>query len=445
MGRISAKAYKYDGGLWEKTQKTYYKSGKEQENIDAVRGAFAKAKKELGLLCESVSESEETQRQICTAHLAIVEDEGLLERILRKVEREGLAADAAITEVFDAYIEHFQKSEDVVFADKVLDLLDVKRRLLCSKTQQVQFTEEVILVAKELLPSELLQMDTRLVKGIITEKGSALSHVAILARVRQIPIITGREGIWDAVEDGATLELDFGQMGQVSDGFCRTEIGYMMRTKLPTEEELLAEYRQELRCADGAEVIFRTADFGGDKTLAYVPALEYMPAKAYVPEDAGLRGIQWSFAHADIFHTQLRALLRASAYAPMKLMFPMVESMEDIRRAKSLVCKVMAELEMENITYNKTLPIGVMIETATIAKMVEQVVEEVDFACVGTNDLMASISGRSRQELDVLSPVLEQRLIEVVAPVLDCFYREGKEIHICGELAEILHKKFDGR
>ncbi len=439
MGRISAKAYKYDGGIWEKTQKTYYESGKEQENIDAVQRAFAKAKKELGLLCESVSESEETQRQICTAHLAIVEDEGLLERILRKVEREGLAADAAITEVFDAYIEHFQKSEDVVFADKVLDLLDVKRRLLCAKIQQVQFTEEVILVAKELLPSELLQMDTRLVKGIITEKGSALSHVAILARVRQIPIITGREGIWDEVEDGATLEVDFGQMGQVVDGFYRTEIGYMMRTKLPTEEELLAEYRQELRCADGAEVIFRTADIGGDKTLAYVPAL------AYMPEDTGLRGIQWSFAHADIFHTQLRALLRASAYAPMKLMFPMVESMEDIRRAKSMVCKVMAELEMENITYNKTLPIGVMIETVAIANMVEQVVEEVDFACVGTNDLLASVSGRSRQELDVLSPVLEQKLIEVVAPVLDCFYREGKEIHICGELAEILHKKFDGR
>ena len=343
--------------------------------------------------------------------------------------------------------------------DKTLDLQDVRDHLLWAlkgaykENVLAQIQEEVILVAKELLPSDVLAMNPAYIKGIILEKGSPLSHVAILAKTRGIPMITQAEGVWESVEDGQLIKRKFagnetcvetitelgGLLGINVDnpnwdmpdesydfiGLYRTEYQYIEAVELPTEEELFENYKMAIEHAKGKSVTFRTIDIGGDKTPNYMKAAE------------PLRGISVCFAYPEVFKTQLRAMLRASVYGRVRVMFPMVRSVEEIRKAKRYVQAAMEELEQEHIAFDKQLLIGVMIETCELAQVAEQVVHEVDFASVGTNDLIASITGISREEIDgnMYEEETMERIFAILEDVFSVFKKAQKAIYVCGEMA----------
>lgn len=466
MEKISARVYKFRHATSFAVE-ACYEPEKKQENMEAVWTAFTKAKEKQRELCKAVASEDVTQAEIFVAQLCMLEDETVKQQILEAVEREGARADYAIAKVFDQYIERLGKCREAAFADKVLDLQDVKRKLLeevadscgekASTNQKsdcgmAQIKEDVILVATELLPSDVLAMNPERIKGIIIERGSQLSHVAILAKARGIPIITEAEGIWESVEDGQILEACFASKDTIQDviaelggpiginvdspnweapngsydfiGLYRTEVQYMQAPQLPTEEALFENYKIVLERTEGKPITFRTIDIGGEKTLPYM-------------RSNGFRGIEFCFAHPEIFRTQLRAILRASAYGRVNLMFPMVKSVEEIRLAKGYVQEVMKELEQEGVAFDKKLLIGVMIETCEIARVANQVVCEVDFASVGTNDLLESITGVPRMEMHgkVYKEETTEPLFDILEDVFCVFSKAQKAIYVCGEMA----------
>ena len=458
MGKISAKVYKYQS-ITSFEIEEYYEPEKKQENIEAVQLAFTKAGEKQQELCRMTASEDVKQAEIFEAQLCILEDKYVRTQIIDMIEQESVNADYAIAKVFDQYIEGFGKSNEVMLTDKILDLLDIKRKLLealrdfeVKDDSMLQINEDVILVAQELLPSDLLAMNPEHIKGIIIEKGSQLSHVAILAKTRGIPIITEAEGIWESIEDGQTIEVNFAQEETILDvtaqlggmiglnvddsdwklanadydfiGLYRTEVYYMQMQQLPTEEELYQNYKRALERAGDRPITFRTIDIGGDKTLPYM-------------RTNGFRGMEFCFVHSDVFQTQLRAILRASAFGKAKLMFPMVKSIEDIRLAKHHVQEVMKELEQEGIAFDKKLCIGVMIETCEITKVINQVVNEVDFASVGTNDLLEAVTGVPRMKMQGNAYKMEmtESLFTILEDVFCAFTQAKKAIYVCGEMA----------
>ena len=429
METALAKVYKYDANALH-VGESYYEEGKCQENIDAVWETLLKARAKMQELYSHLSLEDETQAEIFEAHLRILEDEELLARVLEAIEVDGVTAEYAFEKVFDEYICMFGESEDAILTDKVYDLRDMKEYLLRilrgdSKLELTDIREEVILVAKELLPSDVLRVDPAYVKGIIIEKGSEWSHAVILAKARQIPIQIAKAGIWNKVENGDLLpvppstpveccdaevvledgqhieigiNIDYPNWNLPNDcydfvGLYRTEIQYIAKQQQPTEEELFEAYRDTLIRAGGKCVTFRTMDIGGDKIPQYF--LDRVDA-----EDMN-GGIDFCFKNLDIFQTQLRAILRASAYGKVQIMFPMVKSMEDFFHAKELVLETMIQLGKGGQNYDKNIKLGIMIETLPIIEELEQVAKEVDFASIGTNDLMGGLSGIERSEITV--------------------------------------------
>lgn len=485
MGAALAKVYKYKAEP-VKVIESYYRPGEKQKNIDAVWETLLQARMGLSGLYNRLYAEDEKQAEIFVAHAGILEDEEMLMKVLHAIETDGFTAEYAIKKVFDEYIAQFEASDESMLADKALDLQDMKGYLLHimqgnKKENLANIKEEVILVAKSLLPSEVLQLNPKYVKGIITEKGSAWSHAAILANARHIPMITGAEGIWDALTGKEVLGLDAEQGSWVINpdaterekflevsaeilqadeavvlqdgrkieiginvdhpnweappecydcvGLYRTEFQYIENVQLPTEEELFEAYKEAVEHAAGKVVTFRTMDIGGDKIPQYMEKFSIFAAAA--------RGVKFCFANPSIFLTQLRAILRASAYGPVEIMFPMVECVQDIVCAKDYLNKAMMQLDEIGEHYEKVIPVGVMIETQAIVKEIETVVQLVDFASVGTNDLAEAVCGVLRMEAVAKQEWETEPLYELLRDVFEVFGKQGKRISVCGEMAAI--------
>lgn len=473
MGVALAKVYKYKAETVT-VIKSYYGPGEEQKNIDAIWDMLVQARVGLSGLYGRLFAEDEVQAEIFAAHARILEDEELLLKILHAVEEDGFTAEYAVEKVFGEYIKAFSESEERMLCDKVQDLQDMKEYLLHimkgnRKEELAKIKEAVILVAKGLLPSEILQLDPKYIKGIITETGSPWSHAAILAGTRQIPMITGAKGIWDRLTGEEILGMDAkkgiwrinpdgAERGQflkndpedsvlddtvilrdgrritiginVSSpdwevpserydcvGLYRTEFQYIESVQLPIEEELFETYKKAVIHANGKVVTFRTMDIGGDKLPQYIAKFHNFVK--------GARGVKFCFANPSIFLTQLRAILRASAYGPVQMMFPMVECVEDIICAKTYLKRAMKQLDQIEEFYDKAIPIGIMIETPGIVKEIDKAVQMVDFASVGTNDLAAA----------VCKGIGMEPLYELLEDVFEQFRTHGKEITVCGELA----------
>ncbi len=490
-GIVLARAYVYEPLMLTVTD-GYFEAGKENEYVGAFENVVFRAKAELQKLSDKKAEA----AGIFAAQSVLLEDEGLLREIHTAIVEERMYPDRAIAHVISQFAEEIGNVQDPLIAARAADLYDVRNRLLRiyqGKEEQnlSDFSEDVIIIAKELLPSDTATLDRRHVKGIITERGGENSHTAILARSYQIPAILGVAEVMKQIPNGALVVMDAlnGEVivnpskeeqirfqenqqsylqkrgeaaqyackpGRTRDGheiqigmnidgaefdvpeedydfvgLFRTEFLYMESVALPTEEEQLLVYKRVLDNAKGKMVTLRTLDIGGDKTLPYME----------LPKEdnpfLGKRALRFCLAESELFMTQLRAALRASAYGPLQLMFPMVGSMEDIYRAKEYVKSAMEQLEAEGIPYDKDIKLGIMIEVPAIALIADLAAEEVDFASVGSNDLTQYICAADRMnpEITTYYQNYSPAMLRLLCSIADAFAEKGKPLSLCGEMA----------
>ena len=408
-----------------------------------------------------------------------------------------LSPECAVLKIYSKFARLLLRSKDEQIRERAADLKDLETRLyrICFGVNVQDLTsleDDVIIVAHELLPSDTARMDRSKVLAIVTETGGDTSHTAIIARSYEIPALLGIADIMEKITDGETVIVDAvngvlytspddlmlkkyekereeykkysrevkkylgaepvtidgtrievylnlgsaepaelaGSLYTDGAGLFRTEFMYMSGSTLPTEEEQFQAYRKAAIEFGERPVILRTLDIGGDKHLDCLK----------LPEEdnpfLGQRALRLCFEKPSVFKTQIRAILRAAKYGNLWMMFPMVGSLDDIRRAKAFVAEVENDLDREGIGYNPDVPLGIMIEIPAIAVIADIIVNEVDFASIGTNDLCQYITA-----VDRLNPKVSEyyqsyhpamfRLIGLVAEV---FNAAGKPISVCGEM-----------
>ena len=437
--------------------------------------------------------------EIFNIHSMMLDDPDLHDEIVDTISKQRINAEKAVEMAANSFIEMLKSTNDAYLQARTVDIQDISSRLirilLGKSTKASLFNEPCILYAEDLTPSETVQLDKKKVLGIITAYGSSNSHTAILARTNGIPCIVGcgtipdifngnmiaidggsgeyeinpsentvihykklmeserlrRErlsllkGLPTRTSEGRTINL-YANIGNLSDvnaviendaegiGLFRTEFIFMERSELPGEEEQFSIYHNVLRRMDGKKTIIRTLDIGADKhSKALELPIEENPA-------LGLRGIRLCLSRSDIFTTQLRALLRASAYGKMAIMFPMIASVWEIREVKKLIKQICLTLDGEKIEYDHSLEIGVMIETPAAAILSSDFAEEVDFFSIGTNDLTQYCLAADRQNPSVSRYYRQdhEAVMALIKKTCENAHRAGIWVGICGEIASDL-------
>ena len=456
------------------------------------------AQGELETLCQHFTELGDNEKaSIFSAHLEILSDETMDEEIQAGISGGESSGPWVIRSVYEQYASMFEQLADPIIRERAVDLRDVCARLLrCWEGLPEQnlsaLPEPVIIITHDLVPSDTATLDRNNVLGIVTEIGGSTSHSAIIARSYEIPAVLGVSGIVSQLEDrqevildavdGAILtgfdeevrsayeakrreilrrqahtklyidrepitpdgvriavELNIAsaepqnlEYAKYTDGvgLFRSEFLYMGRSALPTEEEQFQAYRKVLMTYGSRPVILRTLDIGGDKPLDCLD----------IPKEdnpfLGNRALRLCFQHPDMFRTQLRASLRASVYGNLWLMFPMVASMDDIRRAKSCLESAKAELTAEGIPFSPDLKVGIMVEIPAIAFLADQAAREVDFASIGTNDLTQYLTAvdRGNPEVRAYYQTYHPSLFRLIGYVVRSFAAQGKPVGVCGEM-----------
>ena len=436
------------------------------------------------------------ENEIFAAHLDMAEDETLLDGVTKKIE-EGKNAQWALEEQMEETCSLLESLEDAYLRERAADVRDVCRRMMGflkgvedDPFRQVQ--EEVILFAEELNPSDTAKMNFRYIRGIVTEKGGSTSHIAILARSMEIPALFGVEGILEKVKEGQVVILDgtegklilspdektrqdyterkeaegklkrklkemnrlpavttdgrkvslYANAGSLREvelakkqgaegiGLFRSEFLYMESSRFPTEQEQFEIYRKAAEIMKQT-VTIRTLDIGGDKALPY-----YQFEKEENPF-LGWRAIRFCLDMRDVFKTQLKAILRAAAFGDIRIMFPMIVSVEEFRTAKRLLQECKQELRERGVLFRESISTGIMVETPAAVFLAEELAKEVDFFSIGTNDLTQYIlaADRGNQKLKILYDPFHPAVLRAVAKVIAAGHKEGKEVGMCGEFA----------
>lgn len=465
----------------------------EWQNYEAARES---ALLELKTLKERMGEADQDKAAILGAHIEILKDPAMDEQAARLIRNKRYNVKYAIEEAYTIFIQMLEKVQDDMIRERIADMKDVKNRILrCAdripEKNLSSLSEPVIVIAKDLFPSDTASLNRKMVLGIITEAGGETSHTAIIARSYEIPAILGvkdavsefadgEEIIMDAIEGivltaaddrtkeeykarreawiaqslelkqyltaepftkdgerifvnlnlGSADEEELKQAG-VSDGvgLFRSEFLYMGRDKLPDEEEQYNIYKRVLQAFAGKTVILRTMDIGGDKKL------DCMELPQEENPFLGKRALRLSFEYPDIFLTQLKAALRAAAEGDLWVMFPMVESLEDIRLARKYVNQAKEELKAAGVSFGE-IKLGIMVEIPSIALIAEQAAEEVDFASIGTNDLTQYTLAvdRMNPELGTYYQKYHPAILRLIRYVAERFNKAGKHVGVCGEL-----------
>ena len=433
---------------------------------------------------------------IFAAHLDMAEDATLLQGVEEKIAA-GKNAEWALEEETEELSGMLESLEDAYLRERAADVRDVCRRMMAalkgvSETSLRNITEKAILFAEALHPSDTAQMDFRYIRGMATEKGGTTSHVAILARSLEIPALLGMEGILKRVREGEAVILDgkegrlffspdaktqaayqekqqaekevkrklkemnrlpaattdgrqvalFANAGSLRDielakkhgaegiGLFRSEFLYMESSRFPTEQEQFEIYRQAAERLK-KPITIRTLDIGGDKNLPY-----YQFEKEENPF-LGWRAIRFCLDMRDVFKTQLKAILRAAAFGDIRIMYPMIVSVEEFRKANAILEECKAELRERKLLFRESISTGIMVETPAAAFIAEELAKEADFFSIGTNDLTQYIlaADRGNQKLTKLYSPFHPAVLRAVAKVIAAGHKEGKEVGMCGEFA----------
>ena len=456
------------------------------KSIEQLKALYEKAVKEVG----------EASAEIFEAHQLMVDDEDYIESVENIIESEEVNAEYAVAVTGDNFAKMFSEMEEEYFRGRAADIKDITERILNALSGEgadgIVSDEPVIVVADDLAPSETVQMDKDMILSFVTVHGSANSHTSILAKTMSIPAIigcpiplsdevNGKLAIVDGYEgkiyvepdedilaakkkllleeeekknllerlkgkenvtlDGQKINL-YANIGNTKDlglvlkndaggiGLFRSEFIYLGSDNYPTEDEQFAIYKQVAQTLAGKKVIIRTLDIGADKQADYFELpKEENPAM-------GLRAIRICLTRPEVFKTQLRAILRASAFGKISIMFPMIISVDEVKKIKSIVEEVKKELDADGLAYDKDIELGIMIETPAAVMIADELAEEVDFFSVGTNDLTQYTLAidRQNQSLDEFYDSHHPAIMRMLAMIADAAHRHGAWAGICGEL-----------
>lgn len=467
-----------------------------EEEIRRVQDAAEKAAEQLQRLYDkAVKEVGEASAAIFEVHQMMLEDEDYLEAIHNMIHTERVNAEYAVAITGDNFSEMFAEMDDDYMKARAADIKDVSNRLIRNlqgkESCNLDTSEPAVIIADDLSPSETVQMDKEKILAFVTVHGSTNSHTAILARMMNIPALIGVPLELDEIQTGTMAIVDgfrsvvvfepdektcietkkmmdeekekllllqnlkgkenitldgrkiniFANIGSVGDvgyvlendaggiGLFRSEFLYLGRTDFPTEEEQFQAYKQVAQMMAGKKVIIRTLDIGADKQVDYLNlGKEDNPAMGY-------RAIRICLKQQDIFKTQLRALFRASAFGNVSVMYPMITSVEEVKKIHEIVYEVKEELSRDGVPY-KIPEQGVMIETPAAVMISDELAELVDFFSIGTNDLAQYTLAIDRQneKLDEFYNPHHRAILKMIQMVVDNAHRCGKWAGICGEL-----------
>ncbi|MGO4937231.1 phosphoenolpyruvate--protein phosphotransferase [Fundicoccus sp. Sow4_H7] len=463
---------------------------------DAIEVAQGQIIKIHQIALQSLGQEE---AQVFEAHLLVLDDPEFKGQIEAKITEEKVNAESALSEVANLFVTMFESMVDNPYMqERAADIRDVSDRILAallgvSLPNPATISEEVIIIADDLTPSDTAQLNKRYVKAFVTNIGGRTSHSAIMARSLEIPAVVGTQSITDQVKDGDLLIVDAlegvilvdpteeeiaeyqeranaytaqkaewaklvseptiskdgvhfevgANIGTPKDadgavengaeavGLYRTEFLYMDSKDFPTEDEQYEAYKSVLEKMAGKPVVVRTMDIGGDKELPYLQLPEEMNPFL------GYRAIRISLDQKEMFKTQLRALLRASTAGKLRIMFPMIATLNEFRAAKAVLEEAKQELLNEGQTVSEDIQVGIMIEIPAAAVLAKQFAKEVDFFSIGTNDLIqyTMAADRMNERVSYLYQPYNPAILTLIKNVIDAAHAEGKWTGMCGEMA----------
>lgn len=470
-----------------------------EQEIARFKAGRDKASEQLETIRVKASETfGEEKAAIFEGHIMLLEDEELEQEIIALIKDSKMTADAAAHEVVEGQAKALEELDDEYLKERAADVRDIGKRLLMNILGMTivdlsAIQEEVILVATDLTPSETAQLNLNKVLGFITDLGGRTSHTSIMARSLELPAIVGTSDVTKQVKNGDFLILDAvnnkiyvnptaeiveelkavqnqyvseknelvklkdlpaitldghqvevcANIGTVRDitgaerngaegvGLYRTEFLFMDRDAFPTEEEQFQAYKAVAEGMGSQAVIVRTMDIGGDKDLPYMD----------LPKEEnpflGWRAIRICLDRKEILHAQLRAILRASAFGKLRIMFPMVISVEEVRELKGELELLKSQLREEGKAFDETIEVGVMVETPAAATIARHLAKEVDFFSIGTNDLTQYTLAvdRGNELISHLYNPMSPSVLTLIKQVIDASHAEGKWTGMCGELA----------
>ena len=467
--------------------------------IKRFEDAIEASKKELTIIKENALASLGADKAaVFEAHLLILDDPEFMGTVKTDIESKVINAEYAFKETSDMFISMFEAMDNEYMKERAADIRDVSKRILAhllgvDLPNPSLIDEEVIVIAEDLTPSDTAQLNKKYVKGFATNIGGRTSHSAIMARSLEIPAVVGTSSITEDVKNGDILILDgldgvvlvnpdeattaeykekhakfeaqkaewaklvteksvtkdghevilAANIGTPADlegvknnggeavGLYRTEFLYMGRDQLPTEDEQFEAYKAVLEGMGDKPVVVRTLDIGGDKELPYLDLPKEMNPFL------GFRAIRLCLEEKDLFRTQLRALLRASVYGKLCVMFPMIATIQEFRAAKALFLEEKEKLVAEGVAVSNDIELGIMVEIPSTAVIADIFAKEVDFFSIGTNDLIqyTMAADRMSEKVSYLYQPYNPAILRLVKNVIEASHKEGKWTGMCGEMA----------
>ncbi|MCP1450654.1 phosphoenolpyruvate--protein phosphotransferase [Priestia megaterium] len=470
-----------------------------EAEVARLEAALEKSKSELEIIREHArKELGDDKAEIFEAHLLVLSDPELINPIKDKITNENVNAEHALDEVAAMFINMFESMDNEYMKERAADVRDVTKRVLAhllgvNVSNPSLISEEVVIIAEDLTPSDTAQLNRKFVKGFTTDIGGRTSHSAIMARSMEIPAVVGTKTVMEDIQNGVLVIVDgldgevivdpseetvkayekkaaeyaeqkaewaklvnektvsaddhhvelAANIGTPEDvkgvlenggegvGLYRTEFLYMGREDLPTEEEQFTSYKTVLERMEGKPVVVRTLDIGGDKELPYLNLPKEMNPFL------GFRAIRLCLEMQDMFRTQLRALLRASVYGNLKIMFPMIATVDEFRQAKAILLEEKAKLQQEGVQVSEDIEVGMMVEIPSSAVIADLFAKEVDFFSIGTNDLIqyTLAADRMNERVSYLYQPYNPAILRLVNMVIKAAHKEGKWVGMCGEMA----------